>query len=323
MTKLSTAVNSKLSSIVIEQLQHKHICTLIQFIDEDSEKLASFTGLSLKDIIEIKRNICKKYGGLVKNAFQLFEIEEKNIISTNLSSLDNLLKGGLYCGQIYEICGLSASGKTQLCFSIAINIALKCNNLVRYIDTKRDFCGSRIEQILLKKSYNKQVINEIMERIKVCCVYNIHQLFQVLHWLSVNLKEENEESRTRIIIIDSLPALIFKFSKDHKTTIILNHLANICHFIAKEFNLSIISVNLISQWNNINEEGTSASSNENINDILTNPTLGKYWAHVPNTRLLLEKQELGNRKISIWNSFQLEADLACTLIISDSGVSCL
>lgn len=48
MTKLSTAVNSKLSSIVIEQLQHKHICTLIQFIDEDSEKLASFTGLSLK-----------------------------------------------------------------------------------------------------------------------------------------------------------------------------------------------------------------------------------------------------------------------------------
>lgn len=48
MTKLSTAVNSKLSSIVIEQLQHKHICTLIQFIDEDSEKLASFTGFSLK-----------------------------------------------------------------------------------------------------------------------------------------------------------------------------------------------------------------------------------------------------------------------------------
>ncbi|KAG6800203.1 DNA repair protein RAD51 4 [Apis mellifera caucasica] len=319
MTELSTAVNSKLSNIVIEQLQHKHICTVIQFIDEDSEKLASFTGLSLKDIIEIKRNICKKYGGQVKNAFQLFEIEEKNIISTNLSSLDNLLKGGLYCGQIYEICGLSASGKTQLCFSIAINIALKSNNLVRYIDTKRDFSGSRIEQILLKKNYNKQVINEIMERIKVCCVYNMHQLLKVLHWLSINLKEENEDCRTRIIIIDSLPALIFKFSKDHKTTIILNHLANICHFLAKEFNLSIISVNLISQWNNINEEGTSASSNENI---LIKPTLGKYWAHVPNTRLLLEKQELGNRKISIWNSFQLEADLACTLIVNDSGVSC-
>lgn len=53
MTKLSTTVNSKLSSNVIEQLQHKHICTVIQFIDEDSEKLASFTGLSLKVYIHI------------------------------------------------------------------------------------------------------------------------------------------------------------------------------------------------------------------------------------------------------------------------------
>lgn len=53
MTELSTAVNSKLSNIVIEQLQHKHICTVIQFIDEDSEKLASFTGLSLKVYIYI------------------------------------------------------------------------------------------------------------------------------------------------------------------------------------------------------------------------------------------------------------------------------
>lgn len=72
-------------------------------------------------------------------------------------SLDNLLKGGLYYGQIYEICGVSSSGKTQLCFAIATNIALKTNNIVRYIDTKRDFCGSRIEQILLKQDFSKQV----------------------------------------------------------------------------------------------------------------------------------------------------------------------
>lgn len=92
MTELSTAVNSKLSNIVIEQLQHKHICTVIQFIDEDSEKLASFTGLSLKDIIEIKRNICKKYGGQVKNAFQLFEIEEKKYYFYKLIKFRQFIK---------------------------------------------------------------------------------------------------------------------------------------------------------------------------------------------------------------------------------------
>lgn len=73
-------------------------------------------------------------------------------------SLDNLLKGGLYPGQIYEVCGVSSSGKTQLCLTIASNIALDPNNIVRYIDTKRDFSSSRIEEILLKRNYNKQVI---------------------------------------------------------------------------------------------------------------------------------------------------------------------
>lgn len=160
-----------------------------------------------------------------------------------------------------------------------------------------------------------------MERIKVCCVYNIHELFKTLNWLTVALKEESEECRTRTVIIDSLPAVIFKCSKSQKIAIALNHLANICHFIAEEFRLSTITVNLITQWTTTVSVGeTSTSSNENYSDII--PTLGKYWSHVPNTRLLLEKVELGNRKISIWNSFQLEANLSCILTVNDSGVAC-
>lgn len=319
MTKLSAAINSKLSSTVIEQLERQHICTIIQFIDEDPDRLVHFTGLSFKDIIEIKQNILKRFGGVIRNALDLFEMEQNNIIPTNLSSLDNLLKGGLYYGQIYEICGVSSSGKTQLCFAIATNIALKTNNIVRYIDTKRDFCGSRIEQILLKQDFSKQIIDETMERIKVCCVYSIHQLLKVLCLLTVSLKEESGECRTRIIIIDSLPGVIFQFCKDRKITVALNQLANLCHYIAKEFRLSIIIVNLITQWDVVSEGGPSTSSNENYS---VTPTLGKYWLHIPNTRLLLEKIELGKRKISIWNSCQLEANLTCTLTINDSGISC-
>ncbi|CAL7947755.1 unnamed protein product [Xylocopa violacea] len=318
MTKLSSDVDPKLSNVMVEQLQRQHISTLIQFIDEDAEKLATFTGLSLKDILQIKQNIFKKYGGTVQNAFHLFETERNNIIPTKISSLDNLLKGGLYPGHIYEICGLSASGKTQLCFAIATNVALEPHNCVRYIDTKRDFCGSRIEQILVQKGCSKQVINETMERIKVCSIYNLHQLFKVLRWLTVNLREESERCRTRTIIIDCLPAIIFQLPRCYRPiTAALNHLANICHSITKEFNLSIISVNLITQWN---EEGPSTSSNENCSEVT--PTLGKYWTHVPNTRLLLEKVRPGSRKLSIWKSSQVEEKLSCNLRISDSGILC-
>ncbi|KAK1134162.1 hypothetical protein K0M31_011943 [Melipona bicolor] len=317
MTKLSTAINSKLSSTMIEKLERQKICTVVQFIDEDSENLIKFTGLLLKDILEIKQNIFKQFGGVIKNTFELLEIEQNNIVPTNLSSLDNLLEGGLYYGQIYEICGISSSGKTQLCFAIATNIALSANNIVRYIDTKRDFCGSRIEQILLKKNCSKQVIDEVMDRIKVCCVYSIHQLFKVLYWLIDSLKEEDVGCRTRIVIIDSLPGVIFKSSKDKKITITLNHLANVCHYIAKEYYLSIVTVNLIAEWSSAIQEGPCTCSKKNCN---ARPTLGKYWLHIPNTRLLLEKIGVENRKLSIWNSFQLEANLACTLTISDCGI---
>ena len=38
---------------MIEKLERQRICTLIEFIDEDSEKLVKFTGLLLKVYIYI------------------------------------------------------------------------------------------------------------------------------------------------------------------------------------------------------------------------------------------------------------------------------
>lgn len=320
MTKLSPDVDSKLSNVVIAKLQDKHISTVIQFINENPERLASTAGLLIKDILEIKRNIFMKFGGRIKSASNVYEIEKNYIIPSNVSSLDNLLRGGLYPGQIYEICGLSASGKTQLCLTIAANTALGPRNLVRYIDTKRDFCGSRIEQILLNKNCDEQIINEAMQRIRISCVHDWQQLIEVLHCLALNLKDESRDCRTRIIIIDSLPAIIFHLSRDHKaTTIPLNRFANICHFIAKEFCLSLVTVNLITQWSNTAVPKTSTS--KDCNDVF--PNLGKYWARVPNTRLLVEKMGPRGRKLSIWNSSQLEANLSCNFIINDNGISCL
>ncbi|XP_076654088.1 rad51 recombinase D [Halictus rubicundus] len=322
MTKLSSDIDLKLSDTVVQQLERRNIRTVLEFADEDSDKLATFTGLLLKDILHIKKIISQKCGGVVRSACDLLKIELSNIIPTDLSCLDNLLKGGLYPGQIYELCGIPSSGKTQLCLTIASNVVLRGNNLVRYIDTKRDFCGSRVEEILLSKNICKKVVDEALDRIRVCSIQNLHELFKVLRWLTSALKEEKEDCRTRIIIIDSLPAIIFKYSKDYRIAIPLNHLANICFFIANEFRLSIITVNLITQWNS--DDGTE-SARINMNDVIHSdviPTLGKYWAGIPNKRLLIEKVDLGNRKISIWKSIQFETDISCVLSIGNSGVVC-
>lgn len=158
-----------------------------------------------------------------------------------------------------------------------------------------------------------------MERVKVCYVENMCQLLQALHWLRAALKEETQELYTRIIIIESLPALVFKFSKDHETIFTLTQLASICRYLADEFNLTIIIVNVITQWNYpVTEDEASNIVKEHT---IVTPALGKYWSRIANTRLYLQKDEQGRMKIAVWNSSGLEANTACLVNLDMSGVN--
>lgn len=70
-----------------------------------------------------------------------------------LLRLDNLLGGGLFTGNIYELCGPSASGKTQLSLSILLDVIITTEREIIYVDTKNEFSVNRIKQIL-KNKYN-------------------------------------------------------------------------------------------------------------------------------------------------------------------------
>lgn len=48
MTQLNSNIDPKLSDAVILQLQRKGINTVLQFINEDSQRLGTFTELSSK-----------------------------------------------------------------------------------------------------------------------------------------------------------------------------------------------------------------------------------------------------------------------------------
>ncbi|XP_046830927.1 DNA repair protein RAD51 homolog 4-like [Vespa crabro] len=318
MEKLNSNMHSKLSECAIERLREKKIFTVIDFILEDQDKLRIATNLSFKEVMDIKKNLTEKFGGVVKKPSNLWKLEQSNVICTKIKSLDDLLGGGLNPGQIYEICGVSSSGKTQLCLTIASNIALLPNNLVRYIDTKGDFFASRVETILKHKTNNEEEMNKAMEQIRITLVRDPNKLLSILQHMISILKQENG-IRTRALIIDSLPGIIFKFSKEPEINFTLNRLSNLCRFLANEFYIPIIIVNLITQWTLSNDK----SSNEPVTkgtQTLVNPTLGKYWLHIPNTRLLVEKLNNDYRKITIWKSFQIKMDSVCSVKLSEAGI---
>lgn len=70
-----------------------------------------------------------------------------------MNRLDCLLGGGLFVNNIYEFCGPSACGKTQLCFSILSNVIMTTKRDVIYIDTKNEFSIKRVKQILRNKHH--------------------------------------------------------------------------------------------------------------------------------------------------------------------------
>lgn len=84
-----------------------------------------------------------------------------------LFRLDNLLDGGLFIGNIYEICGPSACGKTQLCITVLLNIIINTKKDIVYIDTKNKFSVKRIKQILK----NKNMTNNDVCMIKITFIY--------------------------------------------------------------------------------------------------------------------------------------------------------
>lgn len=69
-------------------------------------------------------------------------------------SLDYTLNDGFVVGNIYEICGPSAIGKSQLCMSIASSIVYKYGVNVHFIDSGGNFSAKRVSEILASKACN-------------------------------------------------------------------------------------------------------------------------------------------------------------------------
>ena len=156
-----------------------------------------------------------------------------------------------------------------------------------------------------------------MIKIKLTQVKNINELLTVLHHLTRTLKSSENESNTELLVIDSLPALFLASNSSHDTTYSLSHLRNMCRFITSEYNVSIIATNLVTQWQE--EPGIVFKEGRNLKAL--KPSLGKFWLHVPNTRLLIEQEQNEERKITVWKSFDLQAGTSCVVKITDVGIN--
>ncbi|HLD49231.1 MAG TPA: DNA repair and recombination protein RadA [archaeon] len=123
-------------------------------------------------------------------------------ISTGSSNLDALLGGGVETQAITEGFGAFGSGKSQIAFSLAVNVQLPkeqggLNGKCIFIDTESTFRPERIIQIAEAKGLDPK---KILKNIFVAKAYNSdHQVV-----LAEKTKDIITEENVKLIIVDSM-----------------------------------------------------------------------------------------------------------------------
>lgn len=133
--------------------------------------------------------------------------------------MDKLLDGGLSIGTIYEITGLAASGKTQFCTTVAVNLAERLRYGTLHVDCKGDFSGTRIHKILVARGKSETDIAAILPQIRVRRVSEAPELIDLLTKL---LEEFGQYENYKLLVIDSLPSLWFLYHGDKSSESELN-----------------------------------------------------------------------------------------------------
>lgn len=220
-----------------------------------------------QDEIQVKkqtqRTINEMVGPIIFNAYDLVNnyISECRIFSCGNSKLDEFLGGGIFTGELLEVVGPSAVGKTQFCIYSSIQIALNTDYSVLVIDSCASFSVDRAKEMIgysiMKKNssasrdFIHQEIQRVLSNIYCFKIFDIFSLINFLDELQVQLtlifrKSQNYDpfySKLKVLVIDSLGSILSvivdKTPFGHSLMI---YVSRILKYLATHFHLAIIVI---------------------------------------------------------------------------------
>ncbi|XP_066253045.1 DNA repair protein RAD51 homolog 4-like [Euwallacea similis] len=288
---LTTNTHRLLTENNIQLLKKRDIHTVLDFLKTENKALERYTSLTYPEIIEIKKYVAKHFSAPPINALTRYHkiLSNSALISTGITNLDELLKGGLLTGTIYEICGPADSKKLELILTILAHVLCANNseNVVYFLDTKRDFSAKCMRTKLSQIKTEEQTLL-LLNRILIRHITDKYELISAMF----AIKQELEQGLSlRVIVIHSLSVLFASSTDRDENNNILNHLANILRYIAVEHNVAIILTNLVTTWTQGGFHGNSYTV-EKI-------ACGKYWSSVPNVCIKINELSENLSKLTL------------------------
>jgi len=125
-----------------------------------------------------------------------------NRLTTNSSTLDEILAGGIEPGSVTEFYGEYRTGKTQIAHQLCVNVQLPyeeggLEGNALYIDTEATFRPERIIQMADAKDLD---YNKILKNIIVGRAYNSDHQVLLIQEASKIIKEKN----IKLVVVDSI-----------------------------------------------------------------------------------------------------------------------
>nr|XP_015817404.2 DNA repair protein RAD51 homolog 4 isoform X1 [Nothobranchius furzeri] len=273
---------------LLGNLRAADIRTVEDLISSDTEELARKCSVSYKALLAIRRVLLAQHAAFPVSGADLYEelLSSTAILSTGNPSLDKLLDSGLYTGEITELSGGPASGKSQVCFGVAVHISHHLKQTVVYVDTTGGLTASRLLQMLRTETSNTDEQMEALQRIHIFHLFDVYAVLDCLYGLcSGGLQQVCVGGGSvKAVIVDSVSALITPLlgGKQSEGMSLMTQVAGVLKTMAKDFNVAALVTNHVSR-----------SGNGEVQ-----PGLGVSWSHVPRTRILLERVESAAASVS-------------------------
>lgn len=219
---------------------------------------------------------------------ELLEITSSQSFSVSLPcrSIAALVGGRLCSGQVIELCGTSACGKSQFCHFLSMLVAQSSG--VYYVDSGLAFSASRIRDMSQSSDVPRtdNSVEDMLGRIRYFAVFDGFVLLNLLEQIDAMLKYKEcyFGQNLRLIVIDSIATLLTPLLGGIKKTSqtkypqrqghsVLVEISRLLKEIAVTYDILVVTTNTAT-----GEEGDRR------------PALGMQWSSVPNIRLLLGKE---------------------------------
>ncbi|XP_019853411.1 PREDICTED: DNA repair protein RAD51 homolog 4-like [Amphimedon queenslandica] len=212
MPVLSPSLCPLLTKEAIHELEEAAgIRTVFDFVTGESADIANkISLLSLQDVLSIRRSLLSIYSSFPVTAANLWEQMKTSsaFLSTGIPSIDSLLGGGVFTGELTEISGQSSVGKTQLCLNASAHTIVHTMSTAVYIDTNGSFSSLRLKQFIPTEEYQQD--GDILKKLVVFQVSNLFELLQLIQDLKESIRKQASEfySQLHLIVIDSLVSLL-------------------------------------------------------------------------------------------------------------------